>query len=168
MKKPYELSARKYVNAVYRLNSELPRFPDATDASKFPEVELLSILEWSLPDPWRRKFDYDNYVPTEHSKARLIAECEVIERNEVTEKKDKNENKKSKDEKSAGKKKNMSEKVELRISTAASVARIPRTTPRSAGLFKRKTSRKGKIIIRALRPTLLTSVLFLTAALRRS
>ena len=40
-------------------------------------------MVWSLPAPWRAKFDLDGYIPTLHSKTRLIEACEAIERNEL-------------------------------------------------------------------------------------
>jgi hypothetical protein len=46
-------------------------------------MEIIGLLEWSLPAPWRAKFDLDGYIPTLHSKTRLIEACEAIERNEL-------------------------------------------------------------------------------------
>ena len=43
---------------------------------------MLEILEFALPASWRAKFDLDGYVPTKHDRARLLNECEAIERNE--------------------------------------------------------------------------------------
>jgi hypothetical protein len=40
-------------------------------------------LEWSLPDTWRAKFDLDSYIPTLHSRAKLIEACEANERSEI-------------------------------------------------------------------------------------
>ncbi len=44
-------------------------------------MELVEILEFSLPLEWRQKFDYDGYIPTDGSKAQLIHNGEAIERN---------------------------------------------------------------------------------------
>jgi hypothetical protein len=67
-------------------------------ASKFTDQEVVGLLEWSLPAAWRKKFDLDGYVPTLGTKAKLILECEAIERNESVKEKerkddDKNNNK---------------------------------------------------------------------------
>ena len=69
--------------AVGRLNNSLPLFPNGTDSDKFTPEDMMEILEWSIPEAWRTKFDLDGYVPTEFGKARFITECEAIERNEL-------------------------------------------------------------------------------------
>ena len=82
MKKPKELSIRKYVAAVGRLNNSLPVFPNGKESDKITPQEILEILEWSIPESWRTKFDLDGYVPTDFTKERFMTECEAIERNE--------------------------------------------------------------------------------------
>jgi hypothetical protein len=82
MRKPVDLSTRLTSSALSRLNNYLPYFPLGTQASKFSETELVSLLEWSLPQDWRRKFDLKGYVPSQHDRQRLIVESEAIERNE--------------------------------------------------------------------------------------
>jgi hypothetical protein len=86
MKKPKELSFRKTAAAVGRLNNSLPLFPSATAADKFSDEEVVELLEWSIPQAWRTKFDLDGYIPTGHNKARLIRECEILERNDPMQK----------------------------------------------------------------------------------
>jgi hypothetical protein len=81
MKKPKELSFRKTAAAVGRLNNCLPLFPGGSESDKFTTTEIVELLEWSIPKAWRTKFDLDGYVPTNHAKDRLIAECKAIERN---------------------------------------------------------------------------------------
>ena len=49
-------------------------------------------MEWSLPASWRAKFDLDSYIPTLDKKAKLISECETIERNEQINKERKSNN----------------------------------------------------------------------------
>jgi hypothetical protein len=58
-------------------------FFTATEASKFSEIELIGLLEWSLPATWRAKFDLDSYNPTLHTRAKLIEACEAIEQSEI-------------------------------------------------------------------------------------
>jgi hypothetical protein len=83
MFKPVELTTRRVAASINRLNNALPFFLNATEASKFSEVDLIGLLEWSLPVTWRDKFDLDGYIPTLHSKAKLIEACEAIERSEI-------------------------------------------------------------------------------------
>ena len=68
------------------MNNCLPFFPGGEEESKFTQAELLEILECSLPLAWRQKFDYDGYILTDHTKAKLIASCEAIERKKETQK----------------------------------------------------------------------------------
>jgi hypothetical protein len=69
--------------SVNRLNNALPFFSTATEASKFSEIEIIGLLEWSLPATCRATFDLNSYIPTFHSRAKLIEACEAIERSEI-------------------------------------------------------------------------------------
>ena len=93
LKKPAELSTCLTATVLSSMNNCLPFFPGGDESSKFTQVELLEILECSLPFTWRQKFDYDGYIPTDHTKAKLIASCEAIERKEENQKGDKKEKK---------------------------------------------------------------------------
>ena len=100
MRKPVDMSTRQMAAAVSRINNYLPMFPGATEADKFSATELVELLEYAIPQAWRNKFDLDGYIPTEHDKSRLIAECERIERHEgETNVKPKNNSKKQGDKK---------------------------------------------------------------------
>ena len=101
MRKPAELSTRGTAAAITKINNSLPLFPLGTAASKFSEVEVVGLLEWSLPRSWQAAFNLKGYVPALDTKERLIRECEALERNEVGEVS--NSNAKS-DEKKKGKK----------------------------------------------------------------
>jgi hypothetical protein len=46
---PVELITRQMAASMNRLNNALPFFPNIAEASKFLEVELSGLLEWSLP-----------------------------------------------------------------------------------------------------------------------
>jgi hypothetical protein len=82
MFKPAELTTRQMAAAINRLNNALPLFPLGKDASKFPDTKIIGLLEWSRrPPAWRTKFDLDGYIPTLHNRAKLIENCEAIERN---------------------------------------------------------------------------------------
>jgi hypothetical protein len=81
MFKPAELTTRQMAAAVNRLNNALPLFPLGMDASKFTDTKIIGLLEWSLPPECRTKFDLDEYIPTLHTRAKLIENCAAIERN---------------------------------------------------------------------------------------
>jgi hypothetical protein len=81
MFKPAELTTRQTAAAINRLNNAFSLFPLGTDASKFTDTKIIGLLEWSLPPAWRTKFDLDGYIPTLHNRAKLIENCEAIERN---------------------------------------------------------------------------------------
>ena len=72
MRKPYDLLTQKYFSAIARMNNALTKFQGATKESKFSEVELIHLLKYSLPLKWQQKFNYNNYVPTEHDCMRLL------------------------------------------------------------------------------------------------
>jgi hypothetical protein len=78
MFKLVELTTRQMTASINRLNNTLPFFPNSTEASKFLEVVLIWILEWSLPVAWRTRFDLDGYIPTLHSKTKLIEGCKAM------------------------------------------------------------------------------------------
>jgi hypothetical protein len=82
MQKPQGLLIRKTVAAVGRLNQSLTFFPNDKEFDKVTAGEILEILERSIPEAWRTKFDLNGYVPTEFPKSRFITECEAMERNE--------------------------------------------------------------------------------------
>ena len=85
MTKPKALSTRQTSAAISRLNNALPRFPKGNDDDKFTEAQLTTMLEWSLPAKWREQFDLKGYTPTQHTRARLILECEALERYQTDE-----------------------------------------------------------------------------------
>jgi hypothetical protein len=95
MRKPYDLSTRNTAAAITRINNCIPLFPNGTPEAKFIEQELIGLLEWSLPQAWRKKFDLEGYIPTLGTKAKLISKCEAIERSDMMkerERKDDNNN----------------------------------------------------------------------------
>jgi len=79
VKKPKEVNFRKHCAAIIKMNKNLIYFPNASKGDKFSDMQILEILEWSCPYHWKAQFDYKGYVPTEHNKARLIQEAEIIE-----------------------------------------------------------------------------------------
>jgi hypothetical protein len=92
MKKQYNLLTRKTAAAITKINNCLPVFPLGSPASKFTDQEVVGLLKWSLLLTWRKKFDLDGYVPTLGTKAKLILECEAIERNKSVDKKERKDN----------------------------------------------------------------------------
>jgi hypothetical protein len=92
---------------------------------------LVGLLEWSLPAHWRKKFGLDGYIPTLGTKAKLISECEAIERNEIAKDKERkddndNNNKKNKFGKFAerAKKNDRSRNVYFFVSAAGATAHM--------------------------------------------
>jgi hypothetical protein len=82
MFKPVELTIRQMAASIHRLSNALTFFSTASEASKFSEIELIGLLEWSLPATWRAKFDLDSYIPTLHSRTKLIVAMERPSREE--------------------------------------------------------------------------------------
>ena len=80
MRKPATMSVRQFVASVTQMNGKLIHFPGATSDHLFDPKNLLELLEFSLPDAWRAKFDLAGYIPTDHDKTRLVLEGEQIER----------------------------------------------------------------------------------------
>ena len=74
------MTARVFSSSINRLNNALPYFSDATKEDMFEETELLSIFEYALPNSWRKQFDLNGYTPTDENRARLLKECEIMER----------------------------------------------------------------------------------------
>jgi Tfp pilus assembly protein PilE len=83
MKKPVNMTFRVMNTAVNRMNNALKHFPGATATSAFTEEQLVEILQWTIPARWVSKFDLDGYIITEHSRAKLVAQCEAMERFEA-------------------------------------------------------------------------------------
>ena len=84
MQNPKELSIPTTVAAVGRLNNSLPLFPNGKESDNiFTPGEILKILEWSIPEVWRTKFDSDGFIPTEFTKERFMTECKAVEQKEL-------------------------------------------------------------------------------------
>jgi hypothetical protein len=66
-----------------RQPSKMPVQQKTTEPSKVSEIELIGLLEWSLPATWRAKFDLDSYIPTLHSRTKLIEACEAIDQSKL-------------------------------------------------------------------------------------
>jgi hypothetical protein len=79
MKKPYDLSISDTASALSKLNNYLPYFPEGTIASKFSESALVGLLEWSLPNSWRKQMDLKGFIPSLGTKRELIEQCQCIE-----------------------------------------------------------------------------------------
>ena len=80
LKKPSDMPFRKMASSVVRINSYLPFLPNATENDKFSEVEVVELLEFSLPASWRAKFDLEGFVPTANTRQELVKKCEALER----------------------------------------------------------------------------------------
>jgi hypothetical protein len=83
MKKPFELLSKSMMTSLNRINNYLPSFPQANAASKFSDLEVIGLMEFVLPPAWRKAFDLKGYVPSDEDKARLVNECECVERHKT-------------------------------------------------------------------------------------
>jgi hypothetical protein len=68
VRKPKDMPVRKMIAIITKMNNSLARFPEADENDKFEAKELLEIIEWSLPNEWRAKFDLQGYVPSKYDK----------------------------------------------------------------------------------------------------
>jgi hypothetical protein len=62
MKKPFNLSAKMMSTMLSCINNYLPSFPDGDANSKYTDVELVGLLDFSLPASWRKAMDLKGYV----------------------------------------------------------------------------------------------------------
>ena len=83
MTKPKDMSIRKTISAIGRVNKALPKFPNATADSSFKESEVIELIEMAVPETWRGLLDLKGFIPSEHTKQELTRELEIIERNHV-------------------------------------------------------------------------------------
>jgi len=79
MKKPYNLRIRQTVAAIGRLNNDLPFYPGGSASSKFETREIISIIEWCVPEDYRIKMNKEGWIPAEHSMPEFITKLETIE-----------------------------------------------------------------------------------------
>ena len=85
MTKPKDMSIRKTISAIGRVNKALTKFPNATANSSFKEDEVIELIEMAVPETWRGLLDLKGFIPSEHTKQELTWELEIIERNHVEE-----------------------------------------------------------------------------------
>jgi hypothetical protein len=83
MKKTYDLSATMVLTALSLINNYLLSFLDGDANSKFTDVELAGLLDFSLPASWRKAIDLKGYVASQHDKKSLVNQCKMIQRNET-------------------------------------------------------------------------------------
>ena len=80
LRKPSDMPIRKMASSIVRINNYLPYLPGATENDKFSDVEVVELLEFSLPHSWRAKFDLEGFVPTQNDRQELVRKCEALER----------------------------------------------------------------------------------------
>ena len=85
MKKPRKMRYRTFATKIHKINKYLPFFPEATDEDKFSNKDLLEMLEFSLPEEWRKAWDAKGFIATQHTFERLTQEAEAMERKEASE-----------------------------------------------------------------------------------
>jgi hypothetical protein len=94
MKKPYDMTAKTMTNSMSKINNFLPYFLGGVVESKYPEAELINILQFALPDYYRAAFDLRDYIPTDENKLKFISKCDRVGRSKRPKfhKRDDNEN----------------------------------------------------------------------------
>jgi hypothetical protein len=82
---PFDLTTCHTNVEINRLKIALPMYPNGTmESSKNTPMEVIGLMEWSLPYERRTKFDIDYNILSMNSKAKLIEACKAKERNKVT------------------------------------------------------------------------------------
>ena len=67
---------------ITQINNMLPRFSGASKNDKYSSAKIMEITELALLINWCRALDLKGFIPMEHSKNELLAECKALERNE--------------------------------------------------------------------------------------
>ena len=81
---PFDLTTCHTNVEINRLKIALPMYPNGTmESLKNTSMEVIGLMEWSLPYERRTKFDIDYNILTMNSKAKLIEACKAKERNKV-------------------------------------------------------------------------------------
>jgi len=82
-RKPADMSTRKYVNYIARMNDEeIPLLPPFARDQKLPQDEMCEIVLYSIPRSWVRQMDIQNFDPEVATLAELIDFCERMEASE--------------------------------------------------------------------------------------
>ena len=113
MRKPVDMSVRKYYQVISRINNEeLPHLPPFGNGQFLNSDEVLDILLFGTPRSWQTKMDRQGFDPIEKG---LLATVDFMENLESTEEKTfqevKPKNKKKGSDKGSGETKNSSKKT---------------------------------------------------------
>ncbi len=82
-RKPWNMKARQYANALVRLNDEeVPYIPPGAVGQPLSEDEILDIILYGTPKSWRTEMDRQGFFPLDSS---VNAVVEFMERIEETE-----------------------------------------------------------------------------------
>ena len=82
MKKPLSMTVQEYVSRVGELNQYLTEFPPSAVAltiTKLPEDELMDILEFSVPQSWKRQMLLMDFNPIDSTPAQFVNFCQRLE-----------------------------------------------------------------------------------------
>ena len=86
VKKPLSMRAKEFVARVVELNDYMLEFPIPTTtpvATKLNNDELMDVLEFALPAPWRKEMARQNFIALTNTPKGLVEFCQRIERFEV-------------------------------------------------------------------------------------
>ena len=82
LKKPRDLTAKKFIEHVIHINKLLERFPDpssTTTAAKMPKDNILDLLEANMPHAWERHMHLQGFKPLKSTINDVFEFCEQLE-----------------------------------------------------------------------------------------
>jgi len=82
IRKPRDLSARKFVARLFEINEYLHMFPPFQPNQQLPLDELLDIAEFAVPATWQRTMRMHGFIPIMHDENVFVEFCERCEFNE--------------------------------------------------------------------------------------
>jgi hypothetical protein len=92
-RKPFDMKARAYVNAIMRINDEeLPNIPPAVAGQPLSEDEILDIILYGTPKSWRTEMIKQGFEPMNRSVGEVVDFMERVEETEETSPREKKSN----------------------------------------------------------------------------
>ncbi len=89
-RKPIDMKAREYVNALVRINDEeLPHIPPGAPGQQLSADEILDIILYGTPKSWRTEMDRQGFKPMDAPTNEVVDFMERIEETEVDSKHEK-------------------------------------------------------------------------------
>ena len=82
MKKHVDLSIREFVARILEINSYFPDFPEPSPGVKEAKIndrDIKDLVEFGLPDHWKRAMLHQNFMFIEHSLTDMVSFCERLQ-----------------------------------------------------------------------------------------